>query len=168
MDKYNKYINLSKKLGMIDTLIISPSEICFDIKTNLKCYWGCARKSIINIRCDNRGTTYEERVQMVNQYSAVLLMHSHDVRKLSEVTLELERVAFLDGYYLAFTLRTCNLCIECSVIKGNDSHQPEKIRPCESMFGIDVYMTVRKLGLPCEVLQKKEDIQNRYVFLLIE
>jgi predicted metal-binding protein len=168
MDKYNKYITLAKKHGMMDALIISPSEICFDIRTNLKCGWGCERGIISNIKCDNRGTTYAERIKMVKQYKAILLLHSHDAGQFSKVILELERAAFLDGYYFAFALRSCNLCKECSVKKGNDCNYPKMIRPCEAMFGIDIFKTVRKLGLPCEVLRRKNEIQNRYGFLLIE
>ncbi len=168
MKKYGKYITLAKKFGMINAIIISPSEISFDIRTNLKCSWGCERGLIPNTKCDNRGTTYGERVKMVKHYKAILLIHSHEARKLSKVILELEKNAFLDGYYLAFALRACNLCKECKVKRGNDCLHPEKVRPCECLFGIDVYKTARKLGLSCEVLHKKEDIQNRYGFLLIE
>ena len=35
-------------------------------------------------------------------------------------------------------------------------------------YGIDVYKTARSLGLPCQVLQNKEDVQNRYGLVLIE
>lgn len=45
---------------------------------------------------------------------------------------------------------------------------PDKVRPCDQTFGIDVYKTARNLGLPCEVLQNKNDIQNRYGFVLID
>jgi predicted metal-binding protein len=168
MKKYDKYIKLAQNKGMIDALIISPTDICFDIRTQLKCAWGCDRNFTPNAKCDNRDTTYEERLEMVKQYSAILLMHSHDVQKLSKVILELEKAAFLDGYYFAFALRSCNLCEVCQAIKENDCIQPEKIRPCESMFGIDIFKTVHKLGLPIEVLQNKEAVQNRYGFLLIE
>ena len=80
----------------------------------------------------------------------------------------MERIAFLDGYYLAFALRTCNFCKACQAIKGKNCIHPEKIRPCECLFGIDIYKTARKLGLPIEVLQNKEAIPDRYGFLLIE
>ena len=65
-------------------------------------------------------------------------------------------------------MRSCNLCSECNALKGGDCTYPEKVRPCESLFGIDMYKTVRKLGLPCKVLQNKTDEQNRYGFMLIE
>ena len=116
----------------------------------------------------NRGTTYEERLEMVKQYNTILLLHSHNAQELSKVILEIERVVFLDGYYFAFALRSCNLCRVCQAIKGNDCIHPEKIRPCEGMFGINTFKTVGKLGLPIEVLQNKEAVQNRYGFLLID
>jgi predicted metal-binding protein len=100
MDKYSKYVNLAKKHGMIDALIISPSEIYFDIRTNLKCGWGCERSLMTNIKCDNRGTTHEERVKIVKQYKSILLIHSHEVRKLSKVILELEKMHFLTNIIL--------------------------------------------------------------------
>ena len=168
VDKYGKYIELAKRHGMLDAIIIPSSDICFDIRANLKCCWGCDRQATADARCDSRGTTLDERIQMVKQYTAVLLLHSHNAQHLSEVILELEREAFLDGYYFAFALRTCNLCGECLLAKGEECPQPKKVRPCDSLFGIDVYRTVRKFKLPCRVLQSKNDTQDRYGFLLIE
>jgi len=168
MIQYRNFISQAKKMGMTDAILISPEDIGFDIRANLKCAWGCDRGVTPSIKCDPRGTTLEERVQMVKQYRHILLLHSHNVKRLSEVILKLERTAFLDGYYFAFALRACNLCTECKAIKGGDCTHPEKVRPCESLFGIDMYKTVRKLGLPCEVLQNKDEEQNRYGFLLID
>jgi predicted metal-binding protein len=163
-----KYIDLAKELKMTNAMIISPREIFFDIRAILKCRWGCEDFSDGNIRCQNRGTTYQERVEMVKKYDHILLVHSHDAKELSAAVLEIERRAFLDGYYFAFALRTCNLCSVCTVKQGDPCPTPDKVRPCEASFGIDVYKTSRNLGLPCEVLQNKDDIQNRYGFVLIE
>jgi predicted metal-binding protein len=96
-----------------------------------------------------------------------LMVHSHDAHELSKSLLELERISFLDGHYFSFVLRTCHACKVCTYTKGKDCPNPLKIRPCEAAFGIDVYQTARTLGLPCRPLQTKEDIQNRYGFLLI-
>jgi predicted metal-binding protein len=167
-NKFEKYIKAAQKRGMIDAVIIQPSDIFFDIRANLKCAWGCDRQPAATGKCDDRGTTLEQRIAMVKQYSQILLLHSHDAGLLSTVILELERQAFLDGYYFAFALRGCNLCGECLEEKGKKCPHPDKVRPCESLFGIDVYKTVRKLDLPCNVLKTKDETQNRYGFLLIE
>ena len=65
-------------------------------------------------------------------------------------------------------VRACHLCEEYAVKQGNPCPTPEKVRPCDSIFGINVYKTVRNLGLPCEVLKTKDDVQNRYGFVLID
>lgn len=163
-----KYIKLARELRMVDAMVISPQQIFLDIRAILKCRWGCEDFLQGNIRCDKRGTTYQERVEMVKRYNHIVLLHSHDARELSAAVLEIERTAFLDGYYFAFGIRTCNLCEICAVKQGNSCPTPDKVRPCDSIFGIDVYKTARNLGLPCEVLQNRNDIQNRYGFVLID
>jgi predicted metal-binding protein len=163
-----KYIQLAKELGMVNAMIISPEDIFFDIRAILKCRWGCEDFFKESIRCHTRDTTYQERVEMIKRYNHIVLVHSNDARTLSEAVLEIERTAFLDGHYFAFAIRTCNLCKVCAVKEGNSCPTPEKVRPCDQSFGIDVYRTVRNVELPCEVLQKKEGIQNRYGFVLID
>jgi len=162
-----KYIHLAKELKMVDAMIITPRQIFFDIRAILKCRWGCEDYFQQSIRCHTRGTTYQERVEMVKKYNDILLVHSHDDRELSAAVLEIERAAFLDGYRFAFAIRTCNLCKVCAAQNEKPCTFPDKVRPCDQSFGIDVYKTARYSGLPCEVLQDKNDIQNRYGFVLL-
>jgi predicted metal-binding protein len=164
----DKYVTLAKQLKMVDALIISPSEISFDIRALLKCRWGCDDFFQRTVRCHDRGMTFAERVEMFKSYNHVLLAHSHNARDLSKAVLEIERVAYLDGLYFAFVVRTCNLCPVCKVRKGGPCPSPEKVRPCDQLFGIDVFKTVRRLGLPCETLRHKDDLQNRYGFVLLD
>ena len=163
-----KYIQLAKDLGMEHASLIRPEDIFFDVRAIIKCLWGCNEHTPGNIKCDTRGSTLQERISMFKAYHDILLLHSHDASALSAAVLDIERQAFLDGCYLAMGVRACNLCKECNVTNGKPCPTPKKIRPCESSFGIDVYKTVRRLGLPCEVLQDKNDIQNRYGFVLID
>jgi predicted metal-binding protein len=162
-----KYVSLAKALNMASAIMISPKEIYFDIRAILKCLWGCEYSSPQNVKCHTRETSLQDRIEMIQGYNHILLIHSHDPKQLSEAVLEIERTAFLDGYYFALAIRACNLCSVCSVKKRGPCPSPEKIRPCDSLFGIDIYKTVRNLGLPCEVLQSKTDVQNRYGFVLI-
>jgi predicted metal-binding protein len=163
-----KYVALAKQLKMVDALIISPADICFDLRALLKCRWGCEDFFERTVKCHDRGTTFEERVKMVKSYNHVLLAHSHNARDLSKAVLEIEREAYLDGLYFAFAVRSCNLCRACKVKKGGTCPSPERVRPCEGQFGIDVFKTVRRLGLPCEPLRNKDDVQNRYGFVLLD
>jgi len=163
-----KYVDLAKSLKMISAKIISPRDIVFDIRALLKCRWDCEYSAADNLRCGIRDTTYRERVEMIKRYKHILMVHSHDTRKLSAVALEIERRAFLDGHYFAFAIRCCNLCKNCVVKKGKACPTPERVRPCDSSFGIDIYKTARRLGMSCEVLQNKNAVQNRYGFVLID
>lgn len=163
-----RYIHLAKELQMLDAILISPRQICFDIRAILKCRWGCQDYFQNSIRCHPRGTTYHERREMIKRYNHILLVHSNDATALSKAVLEIEKAAFLEGYYFAFAIRTCNLCQVCIAEQGGTCPTPEKVRPCDQSFGIDVYKTVRNLGLPCEVLRNKEDTQNRYGFVLLD
>ncbi len=164
----DKYVNLAKELNMLQAQLITPQEISFDIRALLKCRWGCEDYFRQSIRCHDRETTFEQRQDMVKKYGHILLLHAHDAQALSKAVLEIERTAFLDGHYFAFGLRFCNLCKVCAVQQGSSCPTPEKVRPCDQSFGIDVYKTARSLGLPCEVLQSKEDLQNRYGFVLLD
>jgi predicted metal-binding protein len=163
-----KYLDLAKELGLTNAVLISPKEISFDLRALLKCRWGCEDYFQDSLRCSVRGTTFEERLEMIKRYKHILLLHSHDAGQLSRAVLAIERAAFLDGHYFAFAIRTCNLCRVCAVQEGKFCPTPEKVRPCDQGFGIDVYKTVGKLGLPCNVLQRKDDLQNRYGFVLID
>jgi len=166
--KFKKYIELAKSLKAIDARLISPQDIYFDIRAILKCRWGCEDFFQNSMRCSTRDTSYQERVEMVKSYNNILLVHAHEARGLSAGLLEIERTAFLDGYYFACAIRTCNLCKACAVQQGKPCPTPEKVRPRDQSFGIDVYKTARQMGLPCEVLQSKGDIQNRYGFVLLD
>lgn len=163
-----KYIQMAKDLGIENARLISPQDIFFDIRAILKCRWGCEDFFMNSIRCHSRNTTFEERIEMVRSYRNILMLHSHNPQALSAAVLEVERAAFLDGYYFAFALRTCNLCKTCAISQGKPCPSPHKVRPCDQSFGIDIYKTARALGFPIQVLKSQEERQNRYGFVLID
>ena len=168
MTNLDKYIQIAKDLKMANAKIITPDDIYFDIRAILKCRWGCEDFFNQTIKCNTRSTSYQERTEMIKSYQNILLVHSHDAHALSKAVLEIERTAFLDGHYFAFAIRFCKLCKSCAVDLGKSCPTPNRVRPCDQSFGIDVYKTARIQGLPCNVLQSKEDVQNRYGFVLIE
>ena len=163
-----KYIQLAKELKMEDAVLITPQQVYFDKRVILKCRWGCESSSVDNPRCGARGTTYDERVEIIRCYNHILFLHSHDSRQLTRAALEIERAAFLDGYYFAGVIRCCCFCDHCILEQGKDCAHPEKVRPCDQLFGIDMYKTARQLGFPCQVLQSKDEQQNRYGLVLID
>ncbi len=168
MSKFDKYTQMAKELKIANARIITSDEVYFDIRAILKCRWGCEDFFNQTIKCNTRNTSYQERTEMIKAYDNILFLHSHDARELSHAVLKIERAAFLDGHYLSFGVRYCNLCKSCALDQGKSCPTPEKVRPCDQSFGIDVYKTARNQELPCNVLQNKEDIQNRYGFVFIE
>lgn len=163
-----RYIQLAKDLKMTDALLITPENIVFDIRAILKCRWGCEEHFAGNIRCRTGDTSHDERLAMIKKYKNILLVHTHDAHELSKALLIIEQAAFHDGYYFAFALRFCHLCKKCLVAGGKDCPTPSKVRPCEAVFGIDVFKTARNLGLPCRPLQSENEQQNRYGFVLLD
>ena len=168
-DKYlHKYLRMAKDLKMINAKIIGPDDIFFDIRAIMKCRWGCEDFFNQTVKCHTRNTSFQERVDMIKAYESILFVHAHDSRELSQAVLEIEKASFLDGNYFSFAVRYCNLCKNCAIDQGKSCSTPEKIRPCDQSFGIDVYKTARNQGLPCDVLQNEKDVQNRYGFVLIK
>jgi predicted metal-binding protein len=163
-----KYIQLAKELNMKDAIVITPQQVYFDKRVVLKCRWGCDSKGSDNLRCGARDTTYDERIEIIRCYTRILFLYSHNARELTGASLEIERAAFLDGYYFASAIRCCCFCDTCILEQGKDCPYPEKIRPCDQLFGIDMYKTARQLGFPCHVLQNRDEQQNRYGLVLID
>jgi len=164
-----KYIEIAKENESEQALIISPNDIVFDRRSILKCLWGCEDQSEPNrIKCGSRGLSFEEAQATIYEYQRILLIHHHDNVKLSNIARKIEKTAFLDGHYFACALHCCHLCKTCKIDSGKPCPTPLKIRPCDQSFGVDVYKTVRGLGLPCIPLQSKIETPNRYAFVLID
>jgi predicted metal-binding protein len=76
---------------------------------------------------------------------------------------ELEQHAFYQGYYksLAFAAYPCIYCDECVAEQSEGvvdislkraCRHAERVRTSMEAVGVDVFATVRKLGLPIEVI----------------
>ncbi len=164
-----KYIDIAEKNKAENALIISPNDIVFDRRSILKCLWGCEDQSDPNrIKCGSRGLDFEQAQAIIHEYERILLIHHHDNVRLSNIARKIEKTAFLDGHYFACAIYCCHLCKTCSIDSGKPCPMPLKIRPCDQSFGVDVYKTVRDLGLPCMPLQSKVEAPNRYAFVLID
>ena len=72
-----EYVKLAKKLGIADARLITPDDIVFDVRAQLKCCWGCSLAQTggdFNMRCNDGGTTFAERQAMIRAYRNILLL----------------------------------------------------------------------------------------------
>ncbi len=161
-----RYVNLAYEMGAVDALIVEVPEIVFDHRTYLKCAWGCPEFG--QLKCSPDLIKPWEAEPLLRRYRLALLIHTHRKELANEIAWEVERRAFLDGHYWAFALYDCHGCDVCAASSRQDCANPEKARPGEDFLGIDVYATVRKFGLPIEVLTHREQRQDRYAFVFLE
>ena len=167
MNSYQKYIELAGKLRALDALVIEVKDIVIDARTLLKCMYGCSSWNH-NLTCPSAPGALKpwEFEPILNRYHKAILIHC-DTKALSQkISFELERQAFVDGYYFAFSLSDCCICKECSY--PEPCCNQSKARPAMQGVGIDVFATVRKQGLPIKTLAVEEENPNWYSLVLIE
>jgi len=169
---------------------INPNEVVVGNWVRLKCQYGCPSYGK-KLSCPPYSPTPEETRKVLEEYSkAYLIGYSGSIfkeygeEKVSEVfpkalkrirksILELEKHAFLSGYYKSFTYGfcgPCTLCKECSAEDGGITCKlPKDSRPSMEAAGMDVFKTVRNAGLELEVqIERNQDDLGMYTLLLLE
>lgn len=170
---------LFRKRGYTDFAWIEPKDIVVAQWVRMKCRFGCDEYGR-TATCPPNVPSVDECRRFFNEYSAVVVFRfekqlkdpedRHNwARSVSRKLLELEREVFTSGHERAFLvfMDSCHLCPECVGSKA-ECRQPEAARPTPEAMGIDVFSTVRSLGLPIKVLSDTTQPMNRYAFLLIE
>ena len=163
------YVERALELGADHAVLFELKDIVFDSRTILKCMFGCADWGKGHT-CPSRPGSLKpwEYRKILEEYTWGIIIHSTNKKTAQEVSFALEREAFLDGYYFAFSLSDCALCAECAGGKGNPCVQPKKARPAFHSVGIDVFHTVRRFGLPLQTLSDQNQTQNWYSAVFIE
>ena len=168
MPKPELYVSRALALGADHAVHFTLDEIVFDSRTILKCMYGCADWGKGHT-CPSRPGSLKpwEYRKVFQEYAWGVIIHSTKKKTAQEVSFAIEREAFLDGYYFAFSLSDCALCTECSGFKGQPCVQPKKARPAFHSVGIDVFRTVRQFGLPIETLKDEKQEENWYSAVFI-
>jgi len=171
--------SIVRENGYNDFKWISGADVFVRQWPRFKCMYGCdsyGKKGT----CPPSVPSIADCREFFNEYKNILVIHMEkkldnpeDRKKWSRETnlhlLEVERAIFLAGHHKTFLMfmDDCCICKECPGTKI-DCLNPEQARPTPEGFGVDVFATVRKLGLPIEVLTDQHQSMNRYSFLLIE
>ena len=163
------YVKKALEAGADYAKGFTAGDIVFDPRVILKCLFGCSDYGKIHT-CPYQKSPLgmDEYKKILQLYKRGVIIGCHDKYKSQEISLEIERLAFLDGYYFAFSLSDCGLCAKCAKSDGIDCRFPEKARPAFHSVGIDVFKTVRQLDLPIDVLRREDDLQHWYSAVFIE
>ncbi|MEF8873356.1 MAG: DUF2284 domain-containing protein [Candidatus Thermoplasmatota archaeon] len=154
--------------GAEEGKVISPDEVFTAEWVRLKCQYGCGGYGE-KLTCPPYSPTPEQTEKVLKDYERALLIHfPSDVDNVKSIMAELERDAFLSGYYKAFAMGAgpCYLCEECKIEEG--CVHPHEARPAMEACGIDVYRTAREAGFSIEVVEDRSCTQNYYGLLLLK
>lgn len=165
-----KYISLALEMGATDAVFFTAGQICWDSRTLLKCMYGCPDWGK-NHTCPSRpgNPSMSEMKEMFSRYKWGVIVHTHEKKLSQKISLKLESAAFHDGYYFAMSLSDCGLCDECAAVRCEDCRHVREARPAFHSVGIDVFKTVRQLGLPINTLpDRNSPEQNWYSAVFIE
>lgn len=165
----DKLVEEAKKLGAVNAVAFEIGDIVFDRRTILKCMFGCGDWGRGHT-CPSRPSnlTLEQYEETLKKYSWGVIVHAHDKHTTQKASFQLESMAFVDGYYLAFSLSDCALCKECAGFSGEPCRNVKQARPAFHSVGIDVFATVRKFGLPISTLKDDTQQQNWYSAVFVE
>ncbi|MDR2599443.1 MAG: DUF2284 domain-containing protein [Oscillospiraceae bacterium] len=158
-----KYIKLAKSLGADNVVKVTPKDIVFDGRTILKCMFGCGSWGK-GCTCPSRPgfLSSKEYEELLRKYKVVLIIHSTSKVTSQKVSFEIEKEAFLSGDVLAFSMSDCALCESCAGYTDEPCRNVKMARPSFHSVGIDVFATVKKLGLPLEVLSNPDEEQQNW------
>jgi len=168
-EAFQSYVDFTLRQGVLHALRIEIDQVAFDHRTYLKCMFGCGG-SCAGTLCHSQPGKIKpwEYEPILRKYQWGVLIHANENRLAQKAALALERQAFLDGYYFAFSLSDCDLCDACARWKGKPCAHQTAVRPSMHSAGIDVFRTVRGMGLPIEVLRDEQAQQNCYALVLVE
>ena len=107
--------------------------------------------------------------EMFSRYKWGIIIHTKEKNISQKISLAVESAAFHDGYYFAMSLSDCGLCKECAAVQCEDCRFKREARPAFHSVGIDVFKTVRQMGLPIETLPDRDHPdQNWYSAVFVE
>lgn len=152
-------VEKARALGAKQAVVTTPRHLYFDIRTRLKCR-EC--RNYGNKMCPPNTFSFREWRQIIKRYQiCILVTYSEDYlpetfqdareksgQRLQEILIELEKVAFNEGYYWASSLigGSCRGCKspEC---KHGPCTNPVYGRTSIEGAGIDVVKTCHSHGI---------------------
>ena len=168
-----------RRHGYAEFVWAEPRSIVVAEGVRMKCIFGCSSYGR-QACCPPNVPPVEACRRFLDEYTTAAVFHfvkrvdAPEERRswaagIYDGLLRLEREVFISGHEKAFMLpmSSCHVCAECVPSRG-ECRNPERARPAPEALGVDVFATVRALGLPIGVLSAYDQAMNRYAFLLVE
>ena len=163
------YIQKALDLGAENAVGFLIEDIIFDSRVVLKCIFGCGDYGKLHTCPYQRSPlNMNEYKEIFKNYKWGIIIGCKDKHSSQEISYEIEKMCFFDGFYFAFSLSDCGICKECAKGVSENCRNPQKARPAFHSVGVDIFQTVRNFDLPIEVLKTKDDKQNWYSAVFIE
>jgi predicted metal-binding protein len=159
---------VKQKSSVRDVCIISPSDVETAAWVRLKCQFGCEGYGQCLV-CPPYTPTPQQTREVLDSYTRAVLIHFTPEAHVKTTVVELEREFFLRGAWKAFALGagSCDFCKTCKMDEQWCRHS-RRARPSMEACGIDVFSTVKKAGLPIEVVRTTRQCPNFYGLILID
>lgn len=195
--KYKSLMDTLKKIHTDITQIHTESIVVAEW-VKYKCKYGCPNYGQ-RLSCPPFSPTPDETRRFLSEYDSAVIVHARTspetdrtpaqqhrhVNKcrdrLHRSVIEMERAAFLAGFYKAFAMGAtpCYLCRTCVAKKSRQAHtvypwsvpecrHKDIMRPPMDAFGIDMFLTTQNAGYSTGVLRDYSDTADLYALLLVE
>lgn len=178
MTGQDKIESIIKKQGFTDYHWINPKDIIVAHWVRVKCMFGCSDYGLGT--CPPNTPSVDDCRSFFGEYEHGLIISLNKFadknaypsdwsREMTDKLLSVERDIFLMGFQKTFLLNQtcCSLCKECP---GNrfDCKDKTHSRPSPESFAVDVYQTVRNVGIDIHVIAENPSEINRIAIVLIE
>ena len=161
----------SKHKEIISVKQFAASKIVVKDWTLLKCQFGCDSYSK-NWACPPSGDGPEVLRKALKDYRNALLVvgstkNVAEQKRFMKDVLAFEKELFLANFYKAFALMPgpCPICKTCT--RPKPCRYPHRMRPEMAGMGVDLFATLKKLGIGMKVLTKPQEFKT-YAIILLE
>ena len=169
LDARARLISQVRALGFAGVYPLAPAEVVVVDWADLRCRFGCSRYGTRH--CPPNSPDAEKTRKVLRGFDSALLLEGEPPSgDFQRRVLQAEQLAFKDGYYKAFAFWAgpCALCSDCAQDAGEQCRHPEQGRPSMEGAGIDVFATVRGLGLDLHTLKERGEFVRYFALLLLE
>ncbi|WP_066628869.1 DUF2284 domain-containing protein [Labilibacter marinus] len=166
-----------KDQGFIDYKWINTKDIEVAHWVRVKCQFGCSDFGLGT--CPPNTPDVEDCRKFFNEYKKAIVIRlnkkadrnnypSDWSKEMTNNLLKLEREIFLANYPKVFLLNQtcCSICKDCSSNRLQCKDKKNS-RPSPESFSVDVYSTLKNVGMEIQVVSENPGEMNRIAILLV-